>query len=338
MKQWLGPLLCLLAGCSMQPGVHRPHAHGNPTGPTSDLQLPQLPPTVLRVGMEHLPPNATAERDASPIRVEGLGGNEPAARRNGARPATTSPADRRRDHVWTMSADDFAAIDDPVARETLHFVHDLVGEDQRRARREVGTPLLTWQARAALDDDQLLPVPGTRQQEQAEWFQTEAPRLLQRPLRLLARRLPWIQAFEDEVDDFRSDHVPLSAPYRSAHEDDSRFGRLSLRLRVNDPSDPAEVVWIHRGVRIGTGQSRLKLGFVRDLGKDFALSVHTSSDYDTGRMALRADLTWYLSPTTNLHFVVGDQLDFLATSSPFSLLQSPADGTPGLAIHAVHVF
>jgi len=53
---------------------------------------------------------------------------------------------------------------------------------------------------------------------------------------------------------------------------------------------------------------------------------------------VRLDLAWRRSASTSVHVAVGDDMDFLSTSSLYSLFESPMDGSPGLVLYAVHVF
>ena len=40
----------------------------------------------------------------------------------------------------------------------------------------------------------------------------------------------------------------------------------------------------------------------------------------------------------SMHLAAGDDMDFLSTSSIYSLFESPMDGRPGLVLYAVHTF
>src|SRR5688572_6054557 len=141
----LGIAVCVLGGCATQP----PGEALVPRAPEGDT-VPDVPPLLLRVGVEHLPPepgtaggdDATQTAHVEAVRV----GEDP---KQGPQPerGPRAAAERDRKHTWTMDAESLSEIDDVFARETLHFVHDLVGDDRRRAQREVGTPILTWQSR-----------------------------------------------------------------------------------------------------------------------------------------------------------------------------------------------
>ncbi len=337
VKHVLTVLLCLLAGCAIQP---RPADQAN-AAETAARARP-MPPTgpLLRIGVEHLGEADALARTAEIPRPEPIA-DDTADARAVVRPAPDArrAGDARETrHLWLMANEDFAAIDEPVARQTLTFVFDLLGEDNRRIRREVGTPILS-----AHYEDLGAPNLPTRFDEQVAEEQEEAlaehgARLLKRPLRNLLRRTELVEDLELHVEDFRADHVPLSAPYRDTHPERRSLGRLSMRLRVDDLHDPVEISYVRSGVRVGTGQEHYKIGFTRWLARDLSVGLHSRCSYETGSWRLRGDLTWYASDHTSLHLLFGDDLDFLDTSSVYSLFETPMDGSPGVLLHAVHLF
>jgi hypothetical protein len=66
--------------------------------------------------------------------------------------------------------------------------------------------------------------------------------------------------------------------------------------------------------------------------------LHSRYFYATGSYHVRADLSLELTRRSSLHFVLGNDLDFLAASTVYSLFESPMDGSPGLLFYAVHLF
>jgi hypothetical protein len=343
LRSVLGILVCGLGGCAtvlQQPvAIATPAATAASTGlhpdstaptPTASTTLPAS--TVLRIGIEHLAPEPGQGEPAAP-RVESLTAGRLAAR-PGAVPQPRTVAERSLLELADLDLDDF---DDPLARHTMQFLDDLVAADRRRVRREVGLPFFGWQGQH--EDRGLLLHGEERQQiDQAEWLQENGMTLLRRPVRQLLRRLPGVEQIEFEFADFRSDNVPLSEPYRVAHGDRRRLGRLSLRLHAGDLQDPVELVWIHSLVRIGTSQQAGKLSFDWALSPHLQLALRSRTEYETGDFGLRADLTYRASDFTSLHLAVGDDMDFLSTSSLYSLFETPMDGAPGLVLYAVHIF
>lgn len=334
MRFQLGMPLWLLAGCVVQPTATDPTLA--PSGPAARaFPLPSAPPPCI--GVEFLPPEAASSPLAAPAaapRVEAvpLPAAAPAPDR-----AARSRSGRRERHTWTMDASDLAAIDDPIERETLQFVDDLVREDRRRVRHEVRLPFFDFQPADDAGAERLWSEESAAQWRE-QWIDEHGPALLQRPLRRLLRRLPIARDVEVGIEDFRSANVPLSQPYRDAHQADRHLGRLSLRLHVDDFTDPVEVFYGKSGVRIGTSQEAGKLAIDWRLGEHLTLELRSRTAYDTGDRSVRADLSFWASPTTSYHLAIGDDLDFLSTASAYSLFESPMDGSPGLLVYAVHVF
>lgn len=333
MRFRLGFLACLLAGCATQPVPSTA-----PDAPTDHLAV--LAAATGRpqcIGLEFLPPDGRFP-ELEPVQVE-------PERRRASKPTPSSRAltqvevdDPEPSRLPSLSQIDLDAIEDPIARETLHFCKDLVAADRQRVRREVGIPFFDF--RGSPDDlSPKLTMERRLEAEHDEWAQQHGVRLFRQPLRLLGKRLPIAREFEIAVEDFRSDHVPLSEPYREAHGDRRRLGRMSMRVHVRDVQDPVELVYIHpSGLRIGSSQMRAKMSYGVDLSNSLNLSVRARSDYDTGDFAMRADLIYRPATHVSVHLSAGDDMDFLSTSSLYSLFESPMDGRPGLLLYAVHTF
>ena len=327
----LGILVCLLAGCVGQPTVADPP-------PTDHLFARSRDPGfVLRIGIEHLPPDVGAAVAPAPI-VEAQPRMAPPA------PARTTPyrAGRREPdaayrHTWSLSTGDLAAIDDPIARETLHFVQDLIDADLDRSRRDVTAPLLGMH-----DHDprggMLLQSEQDLLDAEEEWLQERGPSLMRRPLPRMLRPLPLVQRLELEFDHFRSDHVPMTVPYQDRHRAERSLGRVSVRIDVDDLRDPIEISYVYRGVRIGSSQDRGRLSIDLDLSDTVRLELRTRTEYRIGERHARADLAYRPSATTSWHVAIGDDMDFLSTSSIYSSFETPMDGEPGLVLYAVHLF
>lgn len=325
-------ILCLLTGCVVQPTAPDPTRDRGPVTAIGPGPLSLVP----RIGIEHLPPD-----DATPppptARVEAQSNEPPPVPRDSTPARFAERRDPAARHTWSMSAEDLASIDDPIARETLQFVQDLVETDLRRVRREVGLPLFGLDAPDP-DRSTLLPAELDLLEAQEEWVQTRGPTLLRRPLQQLARRLPFVRHFEVEFQEFRSDHVPLSEPYRMSHGDRESLGRLSMRVHADDAQDPVEVSYVSSGIRVGTSQEVGKLSIDWDLSSTLRLEVRARTEYATSENHLRVDLVYRPSDWTSVHAAFGDDMDFLSTSSIYSLFETPMDGSAGFVLYAVHVF
>ncbi|HZN39378.1 MAG TPA: hypothetical protein VFD82_11280 [Planctomycetota bacterium] len=349
MRFQLGMLVCLLAGCVAQPTSSTPLSLANagppqnPSGPSGSG--PSTPPLslLLRIGIEHLPPDPSSPADeGSPVRVEAQQRFKAPRTSAPATPAEAAPAAWRGfeaapRHTWQLSASDLAAIDDPVARETMRFVNDLIDQDRRRDRREAGMLFLPHEY---LDPDRgpLLQSEETMLADHEEWVHARGPGLLTRPLKLLLRRLPFVQQFELDVKNFRSDNVPLTEDYRQAHGDRENLGRMSLRLHAGELDDPLEVGYVQSGVRVASSMEQGKVSIDWALTERLQFALRASHEYETGNENLRADLTYWVSPFTSLHLGIGEEMDFLSTSSIYSLYESQMDGSPGVVFYAVHIF
>ena len=345
MRILLGTALGLLAGCVVRPAAGSEERPGDAIDGAQVVnataaRLQQLQHShLLCLGVEFLPPAASEEPLAEPtpaVHVEPV----PLPPRPAARPPTYQPyggQERFEPHTWLMNSEDLANARDPVARETLHFIDDLMGEDRRRLRREFGTPILTMQAAdlqsPGLDRGSADP----QADEEEQWLAEHGVELLRRPFNRLLRRTPIVQQFELELDDWKESNVPLSEEYSRTH-DTTDLGRMSMRVHSSNLRDPVDLVYMRSGVRIGSSQTQLKLGVSRHLTRDVLLDLHAREDYDDHEWHLRADLSWILSPRTSLHFVTGDNLDFTQTSTVYSLFESPLNGSTGLLVYAVHLF
>jgi len=321
---------CWLAGCITQPtrGILKssepsPLAHA--TG------------QVLRIGLEFLPPDERFPNEAE-VRAEPRVADNPTtlASEQAVRPVALSF--EQPSSAPQLGMIDFESIGDPIARETMHFCSDLIQADRQRVQREVGIPFFDYRD-CEMQLAPLLTSERRQREEHEQWSQQHGPRLLKGPLRQLAKRMPLARDFEIALEDFRSDHLPLTEPYRQAHENRRELGRMSLRLKTRDYRDPMELVYIHHsGIRVGSSQEQGKLSLDFDLSKSLNFSLRARTNYATGSSGIRTDLIYRSSENMSVHFAAGDNMDFLSTSSLYSLFESPMDGSPGLLLYAVHTF
>jgi len=322
-------LLWLLTSCATQPAPSDPRI--------ANAAAVQLPGTTPRVGIEYLPPEP-GDGDAQPARVDGQRGGDRDAGLAKGPPATPLSRRDERQHTWTMDTDDLVALDEPLARYTLGFVQELIGEDKRRTRRELQEPLLLPRQADMQSPGLLL---GMEQQQiatETEYIAEHGSVILQAPVRRWLRHTPLVRSLELVLDDFQADHVPLTQPYQASHTEERHLGRIAMRIRTNQLKDPVEIAYIKSGVRIGSSRNTLKLGLSRELTDALTLEVNSSHDYDGGAWNCRADLIFYLSNKTSLHLVGGTDLDFLGTSALYSQVDSPMNGSTGYLLYAVHVF
>jgi hypothetical protein len=252
---------------------------------------------------------------------------EPAADRGAA--VTSSRTTRQRLDVET--------IEEPLAREALHFVNDLIAADERRVRREVGLPFFGILADGE-EPWQMLASEQALFNDRTQWLQEHTTELLRRPALQLLRRLPLVEAVELAFEDFRSDKPLLSEPCQQTEAERRSLGRFSLRLHVDDMADPVEVAYIRSGLRLGSSQDFGRASLAFGLSPLIQLELHGRTTYGTSEHDLRADLSFRPTAFTSFHVAAGDDMDFLSTSSIYSLFDSPMDGAPGLVLYAVHIF
>jgi hypothetical protein len=100
-----------------------------------------------------------------------------------------------------------------------------------------------------------------------------------------------------------------------------------------------ELVYIHySGVRVGSSQAYGKLSLDFNLSRTINFTLRARTNYETGNSGIRSDLIYRPSQNMSVHLAAGDNMDFLSTSSLYSLFESPMDGEPGLLLYAVHTF
>lgn len=331
MNHRYGYVALLLAGCTVQPIAELRPVETQLARHHSEI--PTMAPT-LRIGVEYLPPERNA---ATSPEVEAT----ITARPERSSRAATTLVERSRvpeaRHTWALGAEDLAAIDNPVARATLQFVDDLVREDKRRTEREVRLPFLDWEP-AELDVGQRLWSEVEIAEAQGEWVGENGTSLLSRPMRQVIRRFPLVSELELTLDEFRSSFVPMSEPYRQSHAAERKLGRLSVRLHASDLDDPVEIVYMRSGLRVGSSRERGKLAIDWPLTENVSLTLRSRRNWITEESRLRADLAYRHSATTSVRLAAGDDMDFLSTSSIYSLFEAPMDGSPGFLLYAVHIF
>lgn len=291
------------------------------------------------LGVEFLPPlaeDAAIVVRSSPVeaeRAEDLTNALPTVRRY--QPMLVR--ERASRHAWSLTQEDLLAGEDPAAQVALRFLDDLMGEDRRRLNREIGTPALAMQGIDLQSPGIDLRADELRAEDEAQWFAENGPRLLRRPLQKMLRRTSWISTVELQLEELQRANASLLDDAANV-DDDTDLGRMSMRVRMNRPTDPLELAYLRAGMRIASTQEQLKLGYSLPLAEDVFLDLRARQDYQSADWRLRADLRWEVSEKTSIHFVAGDDLDFLTTSSVYSLFESPMDGSAGILVYAVHLF
>lgn len=374
MKWQLG-LGLLLAGCAMQPDCR-----SAPRPNTADGPQPAIAPAPLalapRVGIEYLPPNGggrvAAEhltpavpgaaapapavtviaaggrfadlavavhdpRDPARIEVSAIGGTDP------RRPSETRAAEPP-PLPWERSEAEIAAVEDPLERFALSFLHNVVSKERRRIQRELGATILFTRLRTVSTDHRLETILDMRDREDQETlFRRYGIGLLKKPLQRTARQTTFIQDLEVLLENFKAEAFPLSEAYQESHGDRWKLGRLSIRLHASDASDPVEFVYIRSGWRIGSSQEQLKVAYTMEITPDLSFAIRTLYDYRSDYLDIWGNLRYDANPDTRLHLLVGNNLDLLTGTTMYPVLQSPvvlpaADDSTGLLVYVEHFF
>ena len=301
----------------------------------------------LRLGVEYLPPRSrrtdlssrssfgVAEDDSDEIRVEGR--FHPIAtpvtvHDNAPAPIDVEPS------PWNRSRRELEQIEDDAERLTMLFVNDLVGEDRRRMRQAMMTPLLSNRLQFTMHESLRLPDDEQRFDEESEFFNRAAQRVIRRPLRKLLKRATFIEKFELALDEFKADNLPLSSAYREKNGREHSWGRVSMRVRLSDGSDPLELSYYNFGWRFGSSKERGRIQYRLRFADRIDGAIRYRFSYVNDDTALRADLRYIIDDDTTVYFVAGDTLDFLSGPTAYSFVNSPLDGSAGALFYVEHNF
>jgi hypothetical protein len=288
-----------------------------------------------RVGVEYLPPIAThGSKPQEPAVVSSLD--------RGRSGGDGTPAGRRSENTGLdLSQARINSIEDPLERMTLRFMRDLMGEDRRRVQREIGVPVLArLRARTTQGFESILDE-REREDQDARINEMQGA-LLRHPLRQALRELPLVKEGDVAFESWKADHVPLSGAYENNHRRGGGIGRMSLRLRW-DSDDPVDVGWVYRGMRVTSGQEKLKLRFNHRLSKNVSMSIRSDFLYDNSNVDVWGDVQWEISKKTRLYVLVGDSVNLLTGSEFLPMVESGVklpqwDRSLGVMFYVEHLF
>ena len=134
---------------------------------------------------------------------------------------------------------------------------------------------------------------------------------------------------EDRGDLIQDITIELFTAYPKFDARVARFSTWMYRIAMN------VAISAHRG---DSRRIRDALSIDWDLSATLRLEVRARTDYRTNENGLRVDLSYRPNDGTSVHCAIGDDMDFLSTSSIYSLFETPMDGSAGLVLYAVHVF
>ncbi len=349
MRTHLGVWLCTLAGCAVPPAVDSPSAPTE-TALHTGATVPQVPSLPIRIGVEFLPPTSTDSLLESlrsglsmrplldaPLHTGVIAEvDRPSNTPRFAKPAVKQPVEA--ELPWTFDKYKIRAIKDPFERVGVRFVQELIGDDLRRARREFG-PMIDETRHYDLSYPSLPNYLDERRKQDEELFFAEHGRhFIRRPMRNALKSFTIFQDLEVALEEFKSEHMPISSTEENGHGERSSWGRVSMRLRVTDHEDPLELTYRRSGWRFGTNQERLKARYTTELAEDFTLSLSTRYEYESSDFSVRANLTYVFDETTRAHLVAGESLGFFSDPEVFTLMESPLQGDAGLLFYVEHLF
>lgn len=349
MRTHLGVWLCILAGCAVPPAVDSPSA-STETALNTGAAVPQAPSLPIRIGVEFLPPTSTdgllkslrrglSTRpllDAPPRIGVTAEADRPLNLPRAAAPAVKQPVEA--ELPWTFDKYEIRAIKDPFERVGVRFVRELIGDNLRRARREFG-PMIHNTRHHDLSYPSLPNYLDERRKQDEELFFAEHGRhFIRRPMRNALKSFTIFQDLEVAIEDFKSEHLPITSTDERGRPARAGWGRVSMRLRVTDHEDPLEFTYRRSGWRFGTSQERIKARYTTELVEDFTLSLTTRFEYESSDFSVRANLTYVFDETTRAHLVAGESLGFFSNSEVFTLMESPLQGDAGLLFYVEHLF
>jgi len=326
------------AGCALSPPpVGSLHAPLPGPGSTAEFELPPSAMS-LTVGVEYLPTEPAlaihpvprrgerraSHQDSGPIAESAMHDEGRRLRRPEA------PTRTERTSGWERT-------DNPLAAFTLDFLDHLVGEDQRRLRRELGVPVLGVRHYDQLTYELELATNPEAREEEDQYLAENAHRVLKRPFRHALKDLPIVRGVELQLEDLKSE-LPTTDAWQEEHSRGTSWGHFSARVRLTRPENPLELTWRRKGLRLGANQEVVKVGLDRQILQNVRLGIHYRHHLDDRDPAVRADLIWNVDSGTVFAVIAGNDLDAVAHGDAYSLFYDPVGDAPGVLVYTEHIF
>lgn len=333
MKTLAGLSLALVTGCTMVP-VQRDSER-----PTSSVPLPSSGATMVRVGVEYLPPDSElaetadyhatgSDEDRTPAESQSAMVVSPLAE---AEPPPENPRFDELQVRWELARDEIRRKRNSVERVTLRFLSELMGDDRKRVQRALGTPLLGSQLRLA--SDPLSNFLDERDREDHQRLLTKnGTRMIRRPIRNALKELPILNDVELAIHQFKTENPYV--PKRSSR----RFGRVSVRIRVSHFEDPIEIYFVHSGVRVGSSLDYFKASYTAHLTQGLSLRLRSRYDYDDSGLRLFGNLEYKLNEYTTIHALAGNRINTLSGPATYPGGPQSDEKTKGVLIYVEHLF
>ena len=222
-----------------------------------------------------------------------------------------------------------------------------MGEDRRRIQRQVGIPALfdTWRNSTTIHGPETVQDQRMRE-DLAMLMSRQHGSLLNRPFRRAVRRSSFLRDLELMYEDLKS-QVPLARPENDGNPrvrgSSTDWGRISVSIRVNNPSNFFDFTYRRAGWRIGSSPTRLKLGFERQLSDKLSLSLRTRYHYDENDLDMWGDVHYRFDRDTSFHLMSGNKIDVTTGAAMLPVIQSPVvlrtgEASPGFMFYVEHMF
>ena len=336
---WL--VFVLVAACSA-PADHR-STHEAPGELPASLRLPRASALPIRIGIEHLelglgpersPRSLSEQRSVSEMRTPARPSRAEHTIESRDQRENSERERRKRDGRTRLGFDP----SQPVERALDRFLEEMTGYDQKHQPRSFDQIGIMNRIRSfALGGAAVWPDEKEREFED-RLIERWQGKLMGRPTAKALRELPVAHELEEGLEIFKSDHVPLSDQYHESHRSEPDFGRLSLRMRAGQTSDPLEVVYVWDGWRVGTSQENLKLGMTLPIAEDLALSLRGKYRYDAATWEFDSTLVWQIGRFQRANLLFSNHLDQLAEPTAFSASVTALENSNGVLFFFEYLF
>lgn len=334
-KRSIWTVLVLLAACA---GTADPK-HTREAGgelPAS-LRLPHASAFPIRIGIEHVElGNPLEGRSAAPDPARATASR---SERGGAPlPEAGGGSERERKRDASGKSRYGFDLSRPIERMTDRYLEELTGYDQRHQPRNFDQIGVLNRLRSFAEIGSASWQDEREREIEDRLIERWQGRLLTRPMAIALRELPVAHELEEGLELFKSDHVPLSDPYRESHKSGPDLGRLSLRVRAGSGTDPIEVVYLRGIWRVGTSQNNLKLGTAIPLAEDLSLSLRGKYRYDAATWEIDSTLVWQIGRRYRANLLLSNHMDQLAEPTAFSASSTTFENSNGMMFFFEYLF
>ena len=339
MRFLIGPCLLLIAASCATPAMQV-------TNPAHALAMAPPPPatgSVVRIGVEYLPPDTERSKPTGPhAALLGTAGPETSAHPDvvvGQPWEQRPPVSDTQNTLefsglqarWELERAEIRSKRSTLERISLRFISELIGDDRKRVKRAIGAPLLSIQQR--LSSDSLSNFLDERDNEEHQRLLTEnGTRMLRRPLRNSIKEIPLFNDVEIALDGIKASNVYY------VQQSARTLGRVSVKLRAGRWEDPLELTWIKRGIRIGSTQRYLKVSYTTRLSDGLNFRLRSRYDYVDYGWRLLGNLEYKVNSYTTVNALAGNRINTRSGPATFPGGPQSDERTKGLLFYVEHQF